>query len=167
MSAIAIHVHEVHRRPAASEGRTLKALLIVAALMLLLAGGGSALLLKSVVRPHAAGGSQTTGPAPNYAPLPPMTFTLSSGTRLREVSVSVALEIEPTVRAEDVIPFGPRIADAMNTRMMDVAPEELSGAAGWSYVKDMVAEVANRELRSLKMRPVPANRVLVQDLLVR
>ncbi|WP_207459939.1 flagellar basal body-associated FliL family protein [Azospirillum sp. SYSU D00513] len=166
MSATAIHTPERSGLRVGKDGRFFLPLLLMAMAMLVLAGAGGALVLKAKLRPSAPQGISASS-MPGYAPLPAMTFTLNAGSRLREVSVRVVLELASPDEAAQVAPFVPRIADAMNGRMLDVSPDSLKGSAGSSYIKSAVSEVANRELRSLRIASLPAGRVLIQDMLLR
>ncbi len=142
---------------------------LVFALMLLMvafagAGAGGALLL----RPAPAQGAYVpariaaaSAPAV-YASLPTLIVTLNDGRRLHELRLRAVLEFDPATPLETVTPHLPRIADAMNQRLLEVDPAELRGADGPAYVKDALRFVANRTMRPLKLR-----QVLIQDMLLR
>ncbi|MBP2226866.1 flagellar FliL protein [Azospirillum agricola] len=131
------------------------------------AGAGGALMLKPATA-HTGTGSAARPPAgaeaavATYATLPTMNFTLSDGRRLRELRVRAVLELDPSIPLDSVKPHLPRIADAMNLRMLDVAPDELRGPDGTHYIKDALRFAADKAMRPLKVR-----QVLVQDMLLR
>jgi len=135
--------------------------LLVLMIGLSLAGAGGIFLLKPATA-HTGNGAEVVHPIANYAPLPVMNFTLNDGDRLRELRVRVVLEMDPHAVPKLVESYGPRIASAMSGLMMDVAPAELRGQDGTYIIKDAVMRAAAKELRSMRIR-----QVLVQELLLR
>lgn len=126
-----------------------------------LAGAGGIFLLKPATA-HTGNGTDIVHPVANYARLPVMNFTLNDGERLRELRVRVVLEMDPHAVPKLVESYGPRIASAMSGLMMDITPAELRGQDGTYVIKDAVMRAATTELRTMKIR-----QVLVQELLLR
>lgn len=155
------------RRPSApgsasrgkAEGPPVRVLLVLASVLGLLAmlGVGSAVVFGAGSAKAGRGGH----PGPVYAALPAMNFTLTDGSRLRELRLKVLLEMDPTADLAVVEPRGPRIVGALESRMAGVRASELSGTGGTRMVKDLITVAANHELRPLRVR-----QVLLQEMLV-
>lgn len=138
-------------------------LVLLAALIgLALTGAAGIFLLKPGTAHAGRPVAETVRPVANYAPLPTMSFTLSDGNRLHELRVRVVLEMDASVQPKAVESYVPRIASALNTRMLDVDPAELRGRDGSFFIKDAVMQTAAKEMRSMKVR-----QVLVQEMLLR
>lgn len=108
----------------------------------------------------AQAGKPLSGPV--YAPLPPMEFALSDGERTRQVDLNVVLELPQGLEKAQLGVHVNRIANAINARLIEVEPGELSGPAGTQRVKDVVSATADRELRPMRVR-----QVLLQKLVMR
>jgi len=138
--------------------------LFVLMLVLTGAGAGGALMLKPATAStgRAPARAEAGAAVATYAALPTLNVTLNDGDRLRELRIRAVLELDPSIPLETVKPYLPRIADALNLRMMEVHPNELRGQDGPLYVKDALRFVADKA-----MRPVKIRQVLVQDMLLR
>ncbi|MBP2293454.1 flagellar basal body-associated FliL family protein [Azospirillum rugosum] len=150
-------VRLVRRRP---DGETVSlAPIIVAVVLVVLAALGTWGVV--AVKGGRSSSSDRSIPPKNYAALPPMTFTLG-GSDARMVDVRVLLEIDPTVDPKQASSFVPRIADQMADRMRQIDPEQLSGAEGAKLMKSALTSVVDREARSMRVREVLLERMVVR-----
>ncbi|HYH39138.1 MAG TPA: flagellar basal body-associated FliL family protein [Azospirillum sp.] len=144
---------------AMSERSLRRGMLVLAVLMLGLAvtgvGGFALFGIKS-----AQAGKTPAGPV--FAPLPSLEFALSDGERTRQVDLDVVLELPQGMEKAQLAAHVTRIANALNARLIEVEPGDLSGPAGTQRVKDVVSATADRELRPMRVR-----QVLLQKLVMR
>ena len=146
------------------DGTGNRIVLALLGLMLAFAGAGigSALLLRPAPAQGAYSPARVEAAPAVYAALPTLTVTLNDGRRLQELRLRAVLEFDPSTPMETVTPHLPRIADAIERRLLEVDPAELRGAEGQVYIKDALRYVANKTMRPLKLR-----QVLIQDMLLR
>lgn len=104
--------------------------------------------------------SERMGPKKNYAALPPMSFSVGGGDST--VDLRVLLEVDPTVDPKVTDPYAPRIADRLADRFREIGADRLAGSEGAALVKGAVSAVVDREVRSLKVRDVLLERMVVR-----
>ncbi len=135
---------------------------IVAILLFLLAsvGGVGVVVVKSVQRTDDREVVARMGPKKNYALLPDMSVALGNGSRTMDLRVR--LELDPQVDPNVTLPYTARIADRLSDRMREIEPEQLTGADGARLMKNAITSVVSREVRSIKVRDV-----LLESMVVR
>ncbi len=135
---------------------------IVTILLFLLAGVGSVgvVVVTSTQRTDERDVAARMGPKKNYAALPEMSVALGDGNRTMDLRVR--LELDPQVDPNVTLPYTARIADRLSDRMREIEPERLAGADGARLMKNTITSVVNREVRSIKVRDV-----LLESMVVR
>jgi len=133
---------------------------IVSLLLILLAAlGGVSAVVVSSSRNAERDVAARMGPAKNYAVLPEMSVTLGGA---RTMDLRVRLELDPKVDPHVTAPYAARIADRLGDRIRDIEPERLAGAEGAKLMKSTIASVVDREVRTIKVRDVVLERMIVR-----
>lgn len=129
-------------------------------LMLLALVGGVGAVVVSSSRNSEREASSRIGPKKNYAVLPEMSLALGGGGLTMDLRVR--LELDPQVDPNVTIPYAARIADRLGDRMREIEPERLAGADGAMLMKSAITSVVDREVRTIKVRDVLLERMVVR-----
>ncbi len=147
----------IFRRRENGEHVSLSFPVVVAGVLLLLAVLGG---VTAVVANKPRGPSMSVpGSQKNYARLPQMSFAVGGDRQV--VDIKALIELDPGVDPTVALPYLDRISDRLSDRIRQIDPAQLSGAEGAKLVKSTIAQVLDREMKTVKVRDVLLDRFVI------
>lgn len=147
----------IFRRRENGEHVSLSFPVVVAGILLLLAVLGG---VTAVIANKPRGSSMSVpGSQKNYARLPQMSFAVGGDRQV--VDIKALIELDPGVDPTVALPYLDRISDRLSDRIRQIDPSQLSGAEGAKLVKSTIAQVLDREMKTVKVRDVLLDRFVI------